>query len=191
MTNIRERQELRAWSKVLHRYDSILSKIEHSFTIIASVLLFVMIFMVSYSVIGRSFFSLSGAWAVELSEYIMLYLTFLLAPWILKESGHVRITIFLDLLSLRAHSILNVVTTVAAAIVWLVLCWFSIEVTISSYQRGVVLTKILQVPEYILLTVIPLGSLFLFLRTIYQLLKRFVYTGREEDQIHDSRPPEI
>lgn len=191
MTNIRERQELRGWSKALHRYDDILSKIEHSFVIIASVLLFAMIFMVSYSVIGRSFFSLPGAWAVELSEYILLYLTFLSAPWILKENGHVRITIFLELLSLRAYSILNVVTTVAAAIVWLVLCWFSLEVTISSYQRGVVLTKILQVPEYILLAVIPLGSLFLFLRTICQLLERFVDKGRNEDQIHDSQPPEI
>lgn len=185
-----EEQRQNRGQRAVNRYDSVLSKFEYLFVIVAGILLFVMILSVSYSVIGRRFFGLPGAWAVELSEYIMLYITFLAAPWVLKLSGHVRVDVFISLLRPRIQNILNVLTTILAAVAFLVLFRYSLEVAIESYQRGVVLRRIIQVPEYLLLFVIPLGSLFLFLRLICQLLQRFV-GGEDDGDQPRTQAPEI
>ncbi len=173
MASTEERQVRRSWRKAVRRYDSILAKVELFFAVVAGILLFTMIAMVSYDVIGRQFFSSSAPWALELSEYIMLYLTFLLAPWVLRQDGHVRVDLLANRLGLRTQFFFSVITGLAAAIACLVLFWFSLEVVIESYQRGVMLRKVLNVPQYVLLAVIPLGSLFLFLRFVCQILQEF------------------
>lgn len=149
-----------------------------------------MILMVSYSVLGRKFFGLSGAWAVELSEYIMLYLTFLVAPWVLKQDGHVRVDVLLNFLGPRLRFFADAITTTVATVVCVVLFWFSLGVTVESYQRGVTLMKILQVPEYLLLAVIPLGSLLLSLRLVCRLLQRFA-GEREEEPGSETQLPNV
>lgn len=178
------------WRGVIRRYDAVLSTVEGVFVVAAAVLLFAMILMVSYSVLGRKFFGLSGAWAVELSEYIMLYLTFLVAPWVLKHDGHVRVDVLLSRLGPRSNLLADVITTIVATVACLVLFWFSLGVTVESYQRGVTLMKILQVPEYLLLAVIPLGSLLLSLRLVCRLLQRFA-GEREDESASETQLPDV
>lgn len=172
MAATEQRQTQTGWQAIVYRCDKVLMKIEHIFTIVAAGLLFLMIAAVSYSVIGRRFFDLPGAWAVELSEYAMLYLTFLLAPWVLKQDGHVRVDVLVSRLGPQTQFLFGLIAGVAAAISCLVLFWFSLDVALDSYQRDVILRRILQVPQYMLLAVIPLGSLFLFLRFACQILRQ-------------------
>lgn len=186
-----ERQVEKGWQRAVRRYDSILAIAERLFLIVAAILLFVMIAIVSYSVIGRRFFGLPGAWAVELSEYTMLYLTFLLAPWVLRQDGHVSVDILVSRLSPRIRFLFSLITGLAAAIACLVLFWFSLEVAVESYQRGIILRKMLQVPQYVLLAVIPLGSLFLFLRFVCQILQRFASRRPREERTSETQVPEL
>ncbi len=182
-----EGQVQRGWRRVARRYDNILAQIEAFFAVVAAILLFAMIATVSYDVIGRQFFSSPGPWAVELSEYIMLYLTFLLAPWVLRQDGHVRVDILVNRLGLRTRFLFSLVAGFAAAIACLVLFWFSLEVAVESYQRGVMLRKVLQVPQYVLLAIIPLGSLFLFLRFVCQILQEFANRRPIEEEAPDTQ----
>ncbi len=181
MAATEEGQVQRGWRRAVRRYDNILAKIEIFFAVVAAILLFIMIAAINYEVIGRQFFS-PGGWALEISEYIMIYLTFLLAPWVLRQDGHVRVDILVNRLGLRARFLLSVITTLAAAISCLVLFWFSLEVAVETYQRGVILRKVLQTPQYVLLAVIPLGSLFLFLRFVCQILREFADRRPVEEQ---------
>ncbi len=185
-----ERQVQRGWRRAVRRYDDILTKIEGSFTVVAAALLFIMIAAVSYDVIGRQFFNSSGAWAVELSEYIMIYLTFLLAPWVLRQGGHVRVDVLVNLLGPRMQFLLGLITGLAAAIACLILFWFSLEVTLDSFQRGVVLRRVLQVPQYVLLAVIPLGSLFLFLRFVCRILQQLADRRTEGERTSETQTTE-
>jgi TRAP-type C4-dicarboxylate transport system permease small subunit len=190
MTETSERREpVNGWRKMIHLYDRVLSIIEYLFIIIAAILLAVMILIITYSVLGRSLFGLQGAWTVEVSEYAMLYLTFLAAPWVLKQQGHVRVDIAISALSPRIRATLIYITSFVAACACLILFWFSLLTTVDYYQRGVTLLQALQIPQYLVLAAIPLGSLFLFLRFICELLK--AYGARNsEGEIGQEHGPE-
>lgn len=176
MTSMGEGHEQRGLGKAVRYFDLFLTRAENLFAVVAAIMMFAMIIMVSYSVIGRKFFGTPGAWAVELSEYIMLYLAFLLAPWVLRRNGHVRVDILYSRLSGKARLFFDLAIGVLATLACLVLFWFSLEVAIESYERNVILRRIVQVPQYILLAVIPLGSLFLIMRLLCQMMQLF--TGR-------------
>jgi C4-dicarboxylate transporter, DctQ subunit len=181
MTEARERREpVNGWRKIILLYDRTLSIFEFLLLMFAAILFAVMILVVTYSVLGRTFFGLPGAFSVEISEYIMVYLTFLAAPWVLKEHGHVRIDLVVSAVGPRVRTAFRYITTFVAASACLILFWFSLNATISYYQRDVVFMKVLNTPEYLILAVIPLGSLFLFLRFTCQLLEVYVAEIGEE-----------
>lgn len=151
-------------------FDKVLSKFEDILLAIGAVLVIAMMFLVSYGVIGRYFFSLPGAWTVEFSEYFMVYLTFFSAPWVLRNDGHVLVDVVTNAVGSRVRSVLNIIGLVIAAAACLLFFWFGLTATIDHYQRGIIFNNFIRVPKYLVLLPIPIGSLFLSLRVVRKLL---------------------
>ena len=140
---------------------------------IAGLLLVFMMFSICYEVILRYFLFSPPSWVTEVSEYILLYATFLGAPWVLKKDGHVKVDILLVRLGLKTQKIVNTATSMIGLGVCVILLWFGADTTIDLYQRGIPVIKSLSVPKYLLIGIIPLGSLFIaiqFVRRIYGYL---------------------
>lgn len=176
--------------RVLRRYDSILSVVEYGLVIVAATIFAAMLLAITYSVLGRELFGVRGAWTVEVSEYAMLYLTFLVAPWLLKEHGHVRLDIVLNSVPPRARAALVYLTSLVAACACVLLLWFSVRVTADYYQRDVVLLKALHVPQYLVLLAIPIGALTTVLRFVCQLSEAHLAGGSgDEKPPAADRPP--
>lgn len=151
--------------KRTHQFvDNWLSRIENIFIVFSSVLLFVMVFIITLSVIGRFFFNSPFAWSVEFSEYIMLYVTMFSVSWILRQSAHVKLEILIDKVTEKTRKLLNLVTNVLGLVACAILTWFASIVTFDYYQRGLIMYKLVHMPEYIVLLPIAIGSLLLTLR---------------------------
>jgi len=154
----------------LKKLSSIFDWIIDGMAFLAGLLLLFMIFSICYEVLMRYFLIRPSSWAVEITEYILLYITFLGAPWLLKQKGHVKVDVVLNMLNIRTQRILNLFTSLLGAIICLVLFWFGLLATVDHYVRKIPVIKSLEVPKFILLVVIPFGSLLLCLQFIRQVI---------------------
>lgn len=131
----------------------------------AATLLFVaMTLVVCAEVLLRYGFNRPIAWVVELSEYSLLWITFLGAAWVLRHGGHVRVDILLQYLSPSALRSCGMLSCALGAFTSLVIFGFGVDATWTAYVRGAFKPTGTDVPTWMVLSVIPIGSLLLLLR---------------------------
>lgn len=131
------------------------------FAALAGVLSVGMALWVTYDVMARYLLRQPTIWAVDLSEYALVWITFLAAPWVLKQRGHVRIEIFVDRLPFHLRWPLDVFTSAIGAVGCAILAWQGAVTTWDSYTRGLTMAKAWEVPQFLLYLIIPIGSLLL------------------------------
>jgi len=103
-------------------------------------------------------------WAVEVSEYCLLFITFLASAWLLKEDGHVKMDIVLSRLTPKTQALLNSIISIIGAIICLILVWYGIESTWDHFQLNYMVYGLLRIPKWTLLLIIPIGSALLFIQ---------------------------
>ena len=109
----------------------------------------------------RYFFNRPIPWMLELTEYIMLYIPFLGAAFVLREEGHIKVDLLINHLSDRNKNRMGVITSAVGGIVMVIYTWFGAQVTLDFFKRGVPSLEYLKTPLYLILMIIPVGS-FLF-----------------------------
>ena len=125
-----------------------------------------MALVVSYNVLMRYFVGKPPVWATEITEWILLYATFLAAAWVLKEDGHVRIDVVLIRLSQKKQYVLSVVVCVLGTLTCGFFAYHGAKAVYSLYKRDVIMMGMILMPKYILVAVIPLGILLSFIQFI-------------------------
>lgn len=96
-------------------------------------------------------------WLIELTEYLLYGGTFLAAPWLLRQGGHVRIDIVLASLPRRMAIRLEQVVDVCGVCITLVLLYYGTAAVFDAYRGAMVQYKTWHVPEWLLLLPIPIG----------------------------------
>ena len=170
--------------QVISTVYNILNRFMDLLAVLAGVLFTFMMFIIVAEVVSRTFFKSPIIWFLEVTEYIMLYGTFLAAAWLLKRDGHVRIDIVLTLLTPRGRAILNIINSIILAAVCLLLVWFGTETTVDHFQRGIMEVKQYEIPKFILLSVIPLAGVLLFFETVkrvYRNIRELKAIQRRDD----------
>ena len=151
----------------------------------ALIILFMML-SISVGVVVRFFFHRSLVWLTEVSGYGMVFMTFLVAAWVLREEGHVRIDLLIEHLKPKNRAVLEFVTSIAGATVCLVITGYGVIVTLDHLKRGVFTATDLEIPWAILLAVIPIGALMLsiqFLTRAWGYLKESKQGAPSQGQI--------
>ncbi len=163
---------------------------------VAGIMIMLMMLAVVYAVFMRFAFDRPEPAVIELSGYLLLYITFLGAPWLLRQDGHVRVDLLVDALKPRAKEVLLGATSVLGALVGLLLVWQGTAVTVGMLRRGVRVTNILDTPQWLLMVIIPISGVFLtieFVRKSYRLFKgeepvgNLVHSLRDEpaERLHE------
>jgi TRAP-type C4-dicarboxylate transport system permease small subunit len=163
-------------------------RIIEGMAIVAGLLLLFMMFSICYEVILRYFHFRPPTWVTEISEYILLYVTFLGAPWVLREEGHVKVDVVVSRFPLRTQRTFDMTASIIGVAVCAILVWFGAETTWDLYKRGIPVIKALEVPKFLLLGVIPFGSFFLiiqFLRRAHRFWAAFVAERISEEKVRD------
>ena len=164
-------------AKVTKIYDRIIDVT----TLLAGILAIFLMLSGGLEVTLRYFFGRPTSWVVEIAGYILLYIPFLVAAWVLKREGHVKMDLVLNRLSPKNCSLVNTITSVIGAIVCFILTWFGVKATF--YFIGYQTPTILMVPKSIIIVIIPVGSLLLFiqfLRRTYSNLQKWRAPEKEE-----------
>lgn len=128
-------------------------------------------------VIFRYFLNRPIHWMLEITEYIMLYIPFLGAAYVLKEEGHIRVDILINHLNEKTKRILNLITSFVGGMVMLTYTWFGAQVTWEYFQRGVPALESLKTPMFLILMIIPIGGFFFTI----QFFRQMVGYSRKKD----------
>ncbi len=152
----------------LDRYLGIIHRVMAT---LAATMVILMMLAISYSVIMRYLFNQPIAWIVEISSYLMLYITFLGTAWLLSRDGHVEIDLFTTHLSPKRKAVFKSLTSIGGASVGFILTWKGALVTIDYFRRGVTTMGILNTPQFLLMAIIPIGGFLLMVEFILRIVR--------------------
>jgi TRAP-type C4-dicarboxylate transport system permease small subunit len=156
--------------RFLAKFDRVFHKIDMVLLVIAAVLLAGLVLMVGVDMGLRSLFNRPQGWVKEISEYIILFIPFLVASWILESDGHIKMDLIVDAVSPRVRNILNACTYAVSALVVLVLAFFCLRVTLEFFRTGHFTATLLRLPKGIFTGVIFLGFVALFLGLVRKVV---------------------
>ncbi|HVN24324.1 MAG TPA: TRAP transporter small permease [Syntrophorhabdales bacterium] len=143
--------------------------------VISAILLLGLTFIVGADITLRYLFNRPMGWVKEVSEYTLVGMGFLVAAWILRDDGHVKMDLVLNKLKPRAQTLLNIITSIISTIVVLIITWFTLRVILEFYRTKLVIPTVLEPPRWILLTPILVGS---FLLAIQFIRRTYSYIGK-------------
>ena len=142
---------------------------------LGAALIVVAMLIVTLEVVMRYFLNRPQIWVKESSEYILVWVIFLAAAWVLKEEGHVKVEIVTDRLNSRVQAILGIITSIIGAAVCILIVIYGAQVISEYVDEGVHIPSMLEPLKAPLAIIIPIGSFLLFiqfLRRSYSCLKR-------------------
>ena len=138
-----------------------------------------MSFWITYDVVTRNLFNWASPWAFDLSEYSLVWMTFLAAPWILLRDGHVRVEILVEAIGPRSQRVIGVLVSIIGLIACAVLAWRTGTAAIEYAQNDVRVGRIWNIPRIYPYVVVPLGSAFLGIAFVARLL---LYLGNRDPE---------
>ncbi len=141
--------------------------------IIACLLLTFVTLSVCLEVILRYFLNRPQVWVIELSEYALLYMTFLGAAWVLRSEGHVTVDLVTTRLSPRGRAFFSFVSFIICSMVSVVLLVYGSRVTWHYFSKGLYRPTILEIPTAAILVIIPVGGITLLIESIRGVYRNF------------------
>jgi TRAP-type C4-dicarboxylate transport system permease small subunit len=146
------------------------------FAAIAGLLLVAMMLLVCCSVVMRYILHLPVGWVVEVCEFGLLFITFFGTAWLLKKNGHIKVDLLTSSLSPAIRKVLFRATCLIGAASCGFLLWYGAYETWDHFQRSTLVIQTLETPKWMLLIVIPFGSLLM----IIQFMRMFFKPPSEE-----------
>ena len=169
----------------LKRLSRVAGKGENILAATAMVVLSLTILSVCLEIVMRYFLNRPLVWVVELTEYGLLYVSFLGAAWLLRKGGHVQVDIIIDRLDDRWRRRCAIFSSAIGLVVSLLLTVFGAVATYDHLVRGVYKPTVLEFPTGVVLAAVPLGSLFLTARFMILLLEQLI--PLEQDRPGDNK----
>jgi len=158
-------------SKFFDWLDKASSGTNKVFIFIASVMMAGLMIIVCVDLTLRYAFNSPLIWGTEVTEILLLYITFLGAAQVFRENAHVVIDIFLVFGSARRRKILGLISCTLVGIVAVILIYYGFSATYNHYVRGVFNPTIIETPIALIIMVIPIGCVPLFLEVLLKLRK--------------------
>lgn len=146
--------------KVMWIFDRVLEFL----VFLAAFLLAFLMLSVCGGVVMRYFLHRPLFWVLDISEVILLYITFLGTAWVLKQEGHVKVEIVISRLKPRVQAIFGILSSIIGIVISGVLVWYGSQVTRDYFLRGILEPTVLELPVAPILAIIPLGSVLLFVQ---------------------------
>jgi len=125
--------------------------------------------VVCLDVAARTFKLFATPWALDVSEYLLYAITFLGAPWVLRENGHIAIELVVERLPARGRAAARFASDGLGALVCAVLVYYAGRTFWRSYSANNLVYETFVFPEWYLYCLAPpvfLLLMLLFLRRL-------------------------
>lgn len=100
-------------------------------------------------------------WTTEVTEYALYWMTFLGAPWVLKEGGHISIDILPQRLGPAARARLARVIALLGALISAILLYYAIAVLLKAVHEQTQIVRTLTVKEWWIYAPLPVCVLLM------------------------------
>ena len=155
-----------------------LAACENALAALGSVIFAFITLAICAEVLLRYGFNRPLTWVVEISEYALLWMTFLGTSWVLRQGGHVRVDILMQFFSPATLRKCGLVSAAAGILAAAVLVVFGTDATWTALMRGSFKSTGLNIPTWLVIVVIPVGGLLLLARFSSMLVE--YYTGARD-----------
>ena len=159
--------------KIFAGIDKAVVGINKILVFIASFMMAGLMIIVCMDLTLRYFFNSPLLWGTEVTEILLLYITFLGMAWVFREDGHVVIDVFIGKVAGRKKRILNGISYFLVGIVSWVLIYYGFYCAYDHYTRGVFNPTVIETPIFLIIIVIPIGGIPLFLEVLIKFRKLF------------------
>lgn len=151
---------------VLNRLASrLLDWLVDALAVVAGAMLCALTLVICLDVASRSLKLFAMPWSLDASEYLLYGITFLAAPWVLREQGHIAIEILVERLPTALRRVLQRATDAFGAAVCLVLLVFACRVLWRSFTQHNLVHETFVFPEWYLF--VPAPPVFLMLALLF------------------------
>ena len=138
---------------VARAYDAVL----YGMAYLAGFLMAAMMTVIFIDVVLRNLGYQSSSHFFTFTEYALLVIPCLGAPWMVREKGHIYVEILLMYLSPRARRRLTLAIGVCCVAVCAVLAWYGFGVTLNDFLRSEKDVRSLDMPRWTVVGFIPLS----------------------------------
>ena len=144
-----------AWFRACERG---VAAVNRWFLAAAALLVLLMVALILFDVISRSFFNAPTVWAFDIVRFALLYATFLgLAP-ALEKGSHVVVDMFDSLLPKSIRSAVPFVASGLTLVFGAVLLWHIVRLASEAFADGRIAQATIAVPEMWVWLPAPVGS---------------------------------
>ena len=138
---------------VVKAYDAVL----YGMAYFAGLLMAAMMVVIFVDVVLRNLGYQSSAHFFTFTEYALLVIPCLGAPWLVRERGHVYVEILLMYLTPPVRRRVTTAIGVVCIAVCAVLAWYGLQVTLQDYFGNEKDVRSLDMPRWMLMVFMPLG----------------------------------
>jgi TRAP-type C4-dicarboxylate transport system permease small subunit len=138
-------------------YDAVL----YGMAWVAGLLMVAMMLTICVDVVLRNLGYQSSAHFFTFTEYALLLIPCLGAPWLVREKGHVFVEILLMYLSRDGRKAATFLIGVACVGICLVMAWYGFEVTANNFRLGDMDVRSFDAPRWALVVCIPVSFLMM------------------------------
>jgi TRAP-type C4-dicarboxylate transport system permease small subunit len=124
---------------------------------VAGFMLIWLMFSVITSVLMRNAGLQPFAWLFTSSEYAILYMTMLGAPWLVREKGHVHIELVTAALPAPARRVVSRGVAALCVLVCVILAWKGAELFLGNIARNDLDVRAYYFPKWILTIAFPVS----------------------------------
>jgi len=139
--------------------------------------LFLMMLVICVDVLLRNVRIVPGmlgvSWANEVTEYALYLITMLTAPWLLRQGQHIRIDVLLRAIPRRLAWYCEWVVDLSALACCAIIAFYGVMAVLSSHAIGGTIVKVLTVPEWWLLALLPAGFTLLAIEVLFRMQRLY------------------
>lgn len=158
-----------AWQR---RFDAFAALIERGLDAALALMLLVLVATICYQIFGRYVLGDAPRWSEELARFLVVWVTLIGSAAVLRQNGHITVSVLLDALPPRPKAVLLAVRDLAvlAAVYVLVVNGFSFAV-----MFGRQLSPAFEVPMTVPYSALPIGGGLIGLMVVLARLTRSPY----------------
>ena len=165
---------MKSWADLVKVWDRILDGI----TILAGVFLWGQMVIVNVEVFSRAL-GHPTTWVAEISSILVLWVPFMIAGWVLRKEGHVKMDLLVERLSARSQALINFVTSLIGVVVMLIVAVSGFTTTLS--WIGNKTPTMLMLPRSPIIGIIFVGSLLFAVQFLIRAFENFNRWKAEKD----------
>ncbi len=146
----------------------VFSRINLACAALGATILFGIAAIIFWEVVSRALLGTSSLWVIEVSEYALLFITFLGAPYLLEKNMHVVLDLVYDNLRPGLRRVAEVLNSLIGLGICATLTVVGIEVVLDQYSIGVRQTTVMAPYSFWITAAMPFGMALMAFQFFHQ-----------------------